>query len=777
MVRRLRVPALAALVTPLLACSLLGAAQAAEPRPAGVAPEPAPAVKAGGRPRIGLVLGGGGAKGAAHIGVLRVLDELRIPISCVTGTSMGALVGATFASGMPPADIERNVLAINWAQTVGSEGLRDRTPIARKLGGITYTNTLDLGLKGGRVTAPGGLLKTQDIEDVIRALVSDARFTRDFDDLPVPFRAVATDMKAGEMVILESGDLSVAMRASMAVPGAFSPVVMGDRILSDGGMMRNLPVDVARDLCADVVIAVSLSSPPPEAQALMSAVALAGRALDVMIDANQNAQIATLTEADVSIVVPMGDIGSASFDRVPDAIPLGKAAAREHVAELQRFAVPEAEYLAWRQAVTRPGRGVTRLADVRVNGLNRVNPAFVESQLQKAQPGAEVTTVDIVEDTRRIYALGDFERVAYRLEGPPDARVLEIDAYEKSWGPDFVRFDLGLAANGDGQLQAILRGDHRRTWLNSRGGEWRNALQLGFDTVVGTDFYQPLDVRQRFFVRPGVRYERILEDIYSDGDRLARYNFSQAFGELDVGLNLGTRAQLTAGLRRGSLRADRDTGPEFLPELDSTDDAQVRLGLTYDTRDAVLLPTRGTFVNARFIDSGSWLSGELDYSLVEGVITRSFPFRGDALTLALSGGREVSGELPVVSQFRLGGIRSFPGLKRGELRGTSYWYATSAYNWKLADIQSLFGQALYAGLRLQAGRMGGRIDVGEQPVPGFSPLTADGGTLYGISGNLSGRTPIGSFILSLGYVSNDSWQLQFAVGRPITEGSILDDVR
>jgi len=472
----------------------------------------------------------------------------------------------------------------------------------------------------------------------------------------------------------------------------------------------------------------------------------------------------------------MGDIGSAAFDRVPDAVPLGYAAARRRLAELQRYSVPEAEYLAWRQSVTRPDSPPTRLAGVRVVGLERVNPAHAGARLRNARPGAEVSTHDIVDDTRRVFALGDFERVAYRIDGPPEARVLEIEAPEKSWGPDFVRLDLGLAANGDGTLQAILRGEHTRTWINSLGGQWQNAVQIGFESVAGTRFYQPLDVRQRFFVRPGLRYERILEDVYNAGDRLARYVFSRAYGELDLGLNLGTRAQATAGLRRSSLRADRDTGPDFFPELPSTDDAQLRLALVYDTRDAVGLPTRGTFANARYVSSGGWLGGELDYRLLEGVVTRSFPFRGDALTLALSGGKELAGQLPVVEQFRLGGIRSFPGLQRGELRGTTYWYATTTYNWKLADIQSLFGQALYAGLRLQAGRMGNRIDVGE-PVAGVSGFPADGGALYGVSTSLAGRTPIGPFILSLGYVTGDSWQVQFALGRPITEGSILDDIR
>jgi NTE family protein len=721
----------------------------------------------GSRPRIGLVLGGGGAKGAAHIGVMRVLDELRIPIDCIAGTSMGALIGATYAAGSPPEEIERSVRAINWSATVGNEGLRDRTPINRKLAGITYTNTLDLGLKGAALRAPGGLLKTQDIEDVLRILVADARGVRDFDELPIPFRAVATDMRAGEIVVLEDGDLAVAMRASMAVPGAFSPVVRGERVLADGGLMRNLPVDIARGLCADVVIAVALQSPAPQNDDLLSALSLAGRALDVMIDTNQNAQLASLKPDDVGILVPMGDIGSAAFDRVPDAIPLGYAAARDYVDKLRRYSLPEAEYAAWRATVVRPGRGKTRLADVRIRGLDRVNPAYVQAQLQNVAPGAEVAPAEIVADTQRIYALGDFERVEYRLRGPAESPVLDIRPVEKSWGPDFVRFDLGLVANGDGVLQALLRADHARTWINSRGGQWSSAVQIGFQSIARTGFYQPFDVRQRFFVQPFIEYQRNLEDVYDDGDRRARYVLQENFAQVDLGMNLGTRAQLRAGIRSGVIDADVDTGEALLPELDREGDAALVLGLVYDTRDAVGLPTRGTFINARYERSGSWLGGDQDYDLIEGVVTRSWPWRGDALTLALGGGAELAGDLPVTQFFQLGGIRTFPGLQRSELRGSKYWFASSAYNFKIADVQPLFGQALYAGLRLQAGRMGGRLDS----------ANADTGVSYGISGNVGGRTPVGPFILSLGYVTDDSWQLQFAVGRPVSEGSIFDEIR
>lgn len=741
-----------------IACAALLVATSAGLQAADDMPPPA-------RPRIGLVLGGGGAKGAAHIGVLRVLDEMRVPVDCVAGTSMGALIGGTFASGMPPAEIEKAVLGINWSRTVGSEGLRERTPINRKLSGITYTNSLDLGIKNGTIEAPGGLLKSQDIEDVIRNLVSDARSTRDFDRLPVPFRAVATDMLAGEMVVLGEGDLSVAMRASMAVPGAFSPVVLGERVLSDGGMMRNLPVDIARELCAEVVIAVSLASPQPKSADLSSAVALAGRSLDVMINANQNAQIAALSGNDVSIVVQMGDIGSTDFQRVPDAIPLGREAALRHAKQLQRLALPEADYLAWRRSVDRAANPEIRLADVRIKGLDRVNEDYVRAQLQNVGPGATVTTAQIEEDTGRIFALGDFERVEYRLSGPGDARILDVGAIEKSWGPDFVRFDLGLAANGSGRLEALLRADHERTWINRLGGRWHNAVQLGEQTILQTDLYQPFDVRQRFFIQPTLQYQRDLENIYDDGDRIASYIVREAFAQVDIGANFGTSTQLRAGLRESWIGADRDTGLSVLPELKTEKDASAQFGLIHDTRDAPGMATSGTFINVRYMRSDSWLGGRQEYDLVEGAALRAITFRGDPLTLFVGGGAELDGDLPVTEEFQLGGIRTFPGLQPGELRGSKYWFVGTRQFWKLADIQSLFGQALYGGIRLHAGRMGERIDGVRD------------GTLYGIAGSLGGATPIGPFILSLGYVDNDSWQLQFALGRPISEGSILDELR
>jgi len=717
-----------------------------------------------GRPRIGLVLGGGGAKGAAHIGVLRVLDELRIPIDCVAGTSMGALVGGTFAAGRSPEEIERSVRAIDWTETIGGRGQRDRMPIDVKIEEQGHANPLEVGIVNGAIATPGGFIATQAIEEEIRNLVADVRGTEDFDELPIPFRAIATDMVSGEMAILDSGDLARAMRASMAIPGAFSPIIDPGRVLADGGLMRNLPVDVARDMCADVVIAVWLSTPDPRVADVASALSVVNRSLDVVIRANERTQIATLTSGDVGISVPMGDIGTADFDRTADAIELGRAAAEASATALRRYSVSESEYERWRAGLTLPASQTQTLAEVRVNGLERVSPEFVERQIESSIVGAAVTPSDIESDVDRIYSLGDFERVEYQLSGPEDSRTLDILPYEKSWGPDIFRLGIGASTDTAADILGILRLDHSRSWINQRGGQWNNALQIGGRSILTTNLYQPIDANHRFFVQPIGYFENNREDLYLDGDRVARLFVRQAYAEIDAGINIGTKAQLRAGFRRGAYEIALDTGLPIFPDFGTLADASIQLRATYDTRDSVGLPTKGTFMSFRYVNSDDWLGGEKKYEIAEGVISQAFSLRGNSLNVLAGGGNRLSGDVAVTEDIQLGGVRSFPGLRPGELRGNSYWYAGATYSWRIAELQPLFGQALYAGLRIQAGEMKERYD------------DVDDGTLYGISGQISGRTPIGPFVLSLGFVDNGNRLLQFTIGRPVPEGSILDDV-
>lgn len=733
---------------------------------AGLADSPADSSQhaTGDRPRIGLVLGGGGAKGAAHVGVLQVLEEMRIPVDCVAGTSMGALIGGAFAAGMAPDDIERAVNSIEWTQTVGGQQNRDRKPINRKINDNYYSNAIEFGLQDGKLKIPGGFIQTQDIEDEIWQLVANAEAVTDFDELSIPYRAVATDLLSGEMAVLGSGSLPLAMRASMALPGIFSPVEFDGQVLSDGGMLRNLPIDVGRELCADIVIAVWMTSPPTTAEDIETALAIFDRSYNLMIGANMREQIASLTDADVGIQVPMGDIDTGDFLRVGEAVELGRAAAESYADSLSRLSVSEEDYVAWLQSVHRDKAPVYTVADIKVTGNERVNAEYIKANIRSIEPGVPFSLNKLVTGAENVYALGDFDRVSFRVDETGAQPVVEFDVAEKRWGPDFFRFDFGLAAQSSAGLQAILRAEHYRTWVNPRGGRWQNLFQFGEQTILRSDFYQPIDVQQRFFVQPSIVFENDIEDLYDDGNRIAKYFVKQAYAQLDFGMNFGTRAQLRFGLRHGQEQAIPDTGPTGLPELDWQRDTSLQVRAIFDTRNSVGLPTRGTLMHARYVNSEEWFGSELEYSLIEGVVSQAFNLNGNSLTYVAGGGTRLDGEIPVTQQIQLGGIRTFPGLRPGELRGNEYWFVGTRYAWRLADIQPLFGQALYGGIRLQAGQVNERFDNVRE------------GTLYGISASLSGKITIGSFLFSLGYVSNDTLRLQFSLGRPVDEGSMLDDI-
>lgn len=714
------------------------------------------------RPRIGLVLGGGGARGGAHIGALKVLDELRVPIDCIAGTSMGALVGATLAAGASPATIEREFTTIDWAETLGAQGQRALVPMQRKLAGTTYSNNIQFSIWGGRLHGDGGFFSTQNVEALLRMLVGGARDSDDFDALPIPYRAIATDLTAGEMVVLDSGDLTRAMRASMAVPGVFAPVITGDRVLVDGGLIRNLPVDVARELCADVVIAVMLDLPLPTAEELRSVFALAGRSIDAMVVANEKVQLATLGDADVAIVVPVGDIGSGDFERVQEAIPLGENAARAVADSLRRYALPEAEYRAWRTRVQRSPTPPQEIGAIRFRPLQHASAAYLLTRLS-ARPGDTVTLAALEADMNRVFASGDFSRVDYRLlPGAGDARVLEIDAVEKPGGTDFLRFDLGLAGSTGGDTLFTLRADHRREWVNVLGGQWRNALQLGQLSELETAFYQPLDTPQRYYVEPGIILRRSLEDVFDDGDRLARFELLEAQARLDVGVNIGNHARLHSGLRWGIADFNRDIGNAALIGRDSTRDTNVVLGALYDTRDADALPTRGSFAQLEYTSAGHWLGGEQSYDVVEGVLAHSLRWGRSVVHLAGGAGRTVGGDLPRYRDFRIGGVRSFPAFARGELRGEGYWSGSATWLLEVADIQALFGQVVFSGLGLQVVRVRDRLDGAPED------------TILGASFTVGARTPVGPLLFTLGAADNGNVQLHLALGRPIAEGSLLD---
>ncbi|HKQ82915.1 MAG TPA: patatin-like phospholipase family protein [Steroidobacteraceae bacterium] len=712
------------------------------------------------RPRIGLVLGGGGARGAAHIGVLHVLEDLRIPIDCVAGTSMGSLVGAAYASGMTSGEIEKLVKAINWSETFGTAGTRALQPVSIKTANPTYSNKLEFGVKGNGLLAPAGLMASQQIESILRSIVGRARYHESFDGLPIPFRAIATDIGSGEMMILEGGDLAVAMRASMAVPGAFAPVTLDDRVLVDGGLVRNLPVDVARNLCADVIIASSLVSPEPTAESLQSALGVVSQMVDLMVKNNERAQLATLRDGDIPILITLPNIGSGDFDKVPAAIPLGEDAARAVAPRLAHLGVSQSEYAQWRARIEASAVDTSRRPDVsgiHIAGLKRTNPDVV-SKVVKTHVGQPLDEAKIVGDAQRIFARGDFESVDYRVDEEGTEAQVTFLPKEKSWGPNYLRFDLGLMSSLGGDTGFVLRADHTRTWVNSLGGRWESGLQVGSTTVAETALFQPLDLRQSLFVEPSIRWRRDLQDLYDRGDRVARYKFTALDVRLDGGIALGNWGEWRVGARAVRSDVEADTGDKLLPEVHNLKSNGWTSRFVLDTRDSPFIPTRGSYVDVDLFAAEPAFGSDDSYQRARLLAQHVVPVRGDLLYLQADAGSDFGSDLPAHDLFTLGGASQFAGFESDELRGREYAMGRIAYLRKVTDLQTLLGQALYAGVSLEAGNMYERID---------EPSNQD--TIFGSSLFFGGRTPIGPLVITFGYAEGGHKSAYVQLGRPLQE--------
>src|SRR5579863_9649323 len=315
----------------------------------GAATRAAPA-----RPRVGLVLSGGGARGATHIGVLKMLDELHVPIDVIAGTSMGAVVGGLYASGMSGEQIEQAMASVDWQSAFRDRLRRTELGWRRKEEDRDFLVNLPLGLHGRKLIIPEGLVQGEKLTQTLRQLTLPVGTITDFDALPTRFRAVATDLETGEAVILKDGDLTTAMRASMSAPGVFAPVEYRGQLLVDGGLAENLPVEVARAMDVDVLIVVDAGFPLQPRKDLVSLPSITNQVLAILLRRDSERQLKTLSPADIVVSPQLGDFSSYDFQDTLQIVNAGQRAADAVADRLAALVVPDDQYtryLAARQAV------------------------------------------------------------------------------------------------------------------------------------------------------------------------------------------------------------------------------------------------------------------------------------------------------------------------------------------------------------------------------------------------------------------------------------------
>jgi NTE family protein len=493
-----------------------------------------------GRPRIGLVLGGGGARGIAHVGVLKMLQELRVPVDCIAGTSMGSIIGGLYASGMTPEQMTETVQHIDWPQAFTDGPPRADLPFRTKEQQRVLLTNNGVGIQDGRVQLPQGLLQGQNLLLLLQELSLPAAKIRDFDQLRVPYRAVATDLATGAPVVLKSGDLAMAMRASMSIPSALVPVKLDGKLLVDGGVSDNIPVDVVRELCRpDVIIVVDVGSPLAPTSELNSLLSITGQLTTILTVRNAQQQLKTLGRRDILITPDLQDISSLAFARSQEAVTIGYAAANDKRGELSRLSLSLAAYqahLAGRPELPENHQPVIDF--IRIKNTTRLSDQVIEKQLN-VKPGKPLDPEELNRNLNIIYGMGDFQQVTYSLVEEDGKTGLVVEATQQHIGTNTLNFGLFLGANMKGDSLFNLSVAYTMSQLNSLGGQWRTFVQIGGNTKLETDFYQPLDAAQEYFINPYLSYQQYNLDLLNDSNEdNTSFQIHRANIGLEVGRNL-----------------------------------------------------------------------------------------------------------------------------------------------------------------------------------------------------------------------------------------------
>ncbi len=706
------------------------------------------------RPKICLVLSGGGARGAAHVGVLKVLEEYRVPIDCIAGTSMGALVGAAYASGMTVAEMEAINASISTELLFKEKPPRPEQTVRRKQDDYGILFGPEVGVGKGKLTIAKGAVSGVQLETVLRKLSKLKGYQR-FDELPIPFRAVATDLVTGKAVVFSEGELANVMRASMSVPGAVAPAEFGGMMLVDGMLTDNLPVDAARAMGADIIIAVNVGTPLLKREELSSILGVTVQMLSILTEQNVQASIASLKSTDILITPELGDYSTGDFDHLPKIAPLGEPAARKLAKRLAQLSIPPAEYAALRsrQQIV-PAPDTRTIDEIRIAELKKVNPRTVRAAME-TKAGKPLDQAEIDRDMRSIYGLGYFEHVGYRILEEPGKEVLVVDAAEKSWGTDALRLGLQLSSDFKSDAYFNLAGSYRKYWLNSYGAEWRTDLQVGRTTNLTSEFYQPLSPEGTFFVAPRVNYQRSLAYLYQGDDRIASYDISSRNVGLDVGTVFGRYGMLRLGVMRGTLDPKLDTGPLTLsPGASGIAQGAYKMQLVFDQMDSLHFPRSGWRATGNAFKSTASLGADDDYTKWDADAAVAYSLGNHTFNLTLkAGGKSGSNPLPRYDEFQWGGFLRQSGYRTGQFYGENLKYARLMYYHRI--MRGTLFEGAYGGISLEAGKVGNPV------VPG----NADG-LLRSASVFVAADTPIGPVYLAYGRAAAGSSGFYFYLGRP-----------
>jgi len=652
------------------------------------------------RPKIAVVLGGGGARGAAHVGVLKILEDLHIPVDYIVGTSMGSIVGGLSATGMSSEEIRQTMITMDWNDVFDDDPPRADRSFRRKRDDDLYTMDVALGVHEGEFSAPLAVIRGQKFNLVLNRLLLPVATVNDFDELTIPFRAVATDMETGDEVVLDSGNLAKSVRASMGVPAAFDPVEIDGRLLADGFMTNNVPVSVARAMGADVFIVVDVSSPLLTRDNIKNALNISEQ-LSGFLALNVQQQLNTLDDSDVLITPQLGDISGGSFDRVADAISAGETAAQGLRSSLARYSLSPAQYAAHLEQRPQFRKEVPMIDFIRINNYSAVGDDIIADRIS-AQPGQPLDVKQLEADIGRVYGLEIFETVNYEIVEEDGKTGLVVTAKEKSWGPGYIQGGISASNNFEGESNFRLGIVYTQTELNELNGEWRTGLQLGDEPGIFTELYQPLDSLSRYFVSGRVLLASQNKNKFdNDGNNTSTNRLKVGGIELSVGREFGTWGEGRLGYRRATGEVEVKTGPTQ-PDYD-VDIGEVFVHLFADKLDNPHFPRKGYISKVEYRTSREGYGASADYDQWLLGYSQAISWSKNTVVGTIAGATTEDDDAPLEGLFELGGFLLISGLQEDQLSGQHVGIARLVYYRRLSDDGFLRIFDTYLGASLETG--------------------------------------------------------------------------
>ncbi|WP_372769137.1 patatin-like phospholipase family protein [Pseudoalteromonas sp.] len=665
------------------------------------------------KPKIGLVLGGGGAKGGAHIGVLKVLEQNNVKIDYIAGTSIGAYVGGMYALGYSADEIESFMLDEDWGQGYSDDIPRQTLRYRDKTLRDKYNLQLNLGIQNGSLKASTGLLVGQSVSRLLRNSTRNVHLFEDYDQLAIPYRAVATDLSTSEAVIIGSGSIVEAMQASASVPGAVQPTEIDGRLLVDGGIANNLPIDVVKKMGADIVIAVDIGASLASSNDFTSMIEVLGQLSTILTNASTQWQKRLLTEKDIYIRPDIDDLSTTDWADLAESVVRGIAAAKKVDTRFKVIASSKQDFECyvsdkkqkskqWFNPISNP------ILAISLNNISNVNNQLILKHFA-IKPGNTPSEHDIQLAVNRVYALNEFERVETEFRDTEQGRVLVLKTVGKSWGPNYL--DFGANYQSDVTVNSVLSIDmaYTRKGINEYGGLWRNEISLGFEEYLATEFYQPLNAEDDYYARARVSFIK---------DRYKLQTVSQAYFDLEknylrgmwaIGYNFNNLWRLEFGMVKdlGELEQKSIVNESF-----DFNQSGFYTSLMYDTLDSISFPTEGARLRLLYARFNETYDERLDpisgrYSSKYKLDWRgAFSIKHHAFVGTTSfASYESEGEVTVNTEL-LGGFLNLSGYGKNVLNGPKKAFGAAIYQYDLGrDMLNMTSMPLYLGISAEAGNV------------------------------------------------------------------------